>query len=171
MRRAIWVLNAALMTISAHAASDADPCAGYKWDVSKERSLFASTAQPLLAGANAATPATLEPNRLYALQLKRAGDVTFPAAPGKGSPNEGTYAGVLMLEAPPGKYRISIDQAVWVDILSGGKLLVPADYEGVHGCSAPRKIVVFVLERHDRWIVQLSASDQAMVRLSVTRAD
>jgi hypothetical protein len=171
MRRAVWVLNAALMAASGYAASDADLCAGYKWDVGKERSLFASPAQPLVAGDNAATPAVIEPNRLYAIELKPASQVKFPVAPGKGTPSEGTYAGVLVLKAPHGKYRVSIDQALWIDILSDGKLLVPTDYEGVHGCSAPRKIVVFVLDRGDRWIVQVSAADPAAVRLSVTPAD
>jgi hypothetical protein len=171
MRRAIWVLNAALMTASGYAASDTDPCAGYKWDVSKERSLFASAAQPLSAGSSAATPARIEPNRLYALELEPAAKVTFPVAPGKSPPHDGTYAGILILEAPPGKYRVSIDQAAWVDIAADGKLLAPADYEGVHACSAPRKIVVFVLGGRNRWTLQLSAADQAAIRLSVTPAD
>jgi hypothetical protein len=171
MRRAIWVLNAALMSASGYAASDTDVCAGYKWDVSKERSLFASAARPLAAGASAGTGAAIEPNRLYALELKPAGEVTFPVPPGKSPPHDGMYAGVLTLEAPPGKYRVSIDQAAWVDIVSGGRLLAPADYEGVHDCSAPRKIVVFVLDGRHAWTLQLSAADQAAVRLSVTPAE
>jgi hypothetical protein len=171
MRRAVWVLNAALMTASGYAASEADVCAGYKWDVGNERSLFESRALPLAAGAAAGSAALVEPNRLYALSLKPVGEVTFAVPPGKSPPTEGTYAGILTLKAPPGKYRVSIDQAAWVDIVSGGKLLTPADYEGVHGCSAPRKIVVFALDGGDRWTVQLSAADQATIRLSVTPAE
>jgi hypothetical protein len=168
---AVWMLGAALMAAAGSAAADTDPCAGYKWDVSKERSLFAGVSQPLAAGANAAAAAAIEPNRLYALALKPAGTVKFPVASGKSSPSEGTYAGVLALRAPPGRYRISIDQPFWIDIVSDGKLLTPTDYEGVHGCSAPRKIVVFELNGRDQWIVQVSAADQALVRLSVSPAE
>jgi hypothetical protein len=176
MRRAVWVLNAALMAAAAlvsgvAAAVDADPCGGYKWDVSKERALFAATAQPLAAGESAEKSAVIEPARLYAIELKPATAVTFPAAPGKSAPREGTYAGVLVLKAPPGKYRVAIDQPVWVDIVSNGKLLAPTDYEGVHGCSAPRKIVIFVLDGGDRWTLQISAADQPAAHLSVTPAD
>jgi hypothetical protein len=170
MRQARSTLCAVLMLVAGSAAADPDACAGYKWDIGKERSLFAGASQPLMAGENAGTPAPIEPNRLYALELKPASKVTFPVAPGKSAPSEGSYAGVFVLKAPPGKYRVAIDQALWVDIVSDGKLLAPADYEGVHGCSAPRKIVVFVLDQRDRWILQVSAADQAAVRLSVTPA-
>jgi hypothetical protein len=176
MRRAVWVLNAALMAAAAlvsgaGAAPDADPCGGYKWDVSKERALFASTAQPLAAGESAEKSAAIEPGRLYAIDLKPAAAVTFPASPGKSAPREGTYAGVLVLKAPPGKYRVAVDQPLWVDIVSDGKLLAPTDYEGVHGCNAPRKIVIFLLDGGDRWTLQISAADHSAARLSVTRAD
>jgi hypothetical protein len=176
MRRAVWVLNAALMAAAAlisgaDAAADADPCGGYKWDVSKERALFAGTAQPLAAGESAEKSAVIEPGRLYAIALEPASAVTFPAAPGKSAPREGTYAGVLVLKASPGKYRVAVDQPLWVDIVSGSKLLAPTDYEGVHGCNTPRKIVIFVLEGQDRWTLQISAADQSAVRLSVTPAD
>jgi hypothetical protein len=177
MRRGVWVLNAALMALAAlvsasgSASADADPCGGYKWDVRKERALFAGSAQPLAAGESVEKPAVIEPGRLYAIELKPAAAVRFPAAPGKSAPREGTYAGVLVLEAPPGKYRVAIDQPLWVDLVSDGKLLAPTDYEGVHGCDAPRKIVIFVLEAGDRWTLQISAADRAAARLSITPAD
>jgi hypothetical protein len=176
MRRAVWVLNAALMAAAAlisgaDAAADADPCGGYKWDVSKERALFAGTAQPLAAGESAEKSAIIGPGILYSIELKPAAAVTFPAAPGKSAPREGTYAGVLVLKAPPGKYRVAVDEPLWIDIVSSGKLLAPTDYEGVHGCEAPRKIVIFVLDGGDRWTLQLSAADRSAVRLSVTPAE
>jgi hypothetical protein len=165
-------LSAALALVSAAAVADSDPCEGYKWDVSRERALFAGQAQPLRAGKDTATAPTLESSHLYAVELAATSQVTFAVAPGKASPAEGTYAGVLNLRVPaPGKYRVAIDEALWVDVVSNGRLLSPADYEGVHGCSAPRKIVVFTLDGKDGWILQVSGADHAAVRVSVTPAE
>jgi hypothetical protein len=176
MKQSIAVAAIAVLAVvagvSRAAAADSDPCAGYKWDVSRERALFAGPARPLRAGKDAAAAPVLESDHLYALQLVAASQVTFAVAPGKASPAEETYAGVLALRIPaPGKYRIAIDEALWVDVESNGRLLSPADYEGVHGCSAPRKIVVFTLDGKDGWILQVSGADRSAVRVSVTPAE
>lgn len=174
-RTAPWrwlALSATLVLVSGSAAADSDPCAGYKWDVSRERALFAGQAQPLAAGKDAAGAPVLESGHLYALELAAASAVRFVVAPGKASPAEGTYAGVLNLKVPaPGKYRIAIDEALWVDVESNGRLLSPVDYEGVHDCSAPRKIVVFTLDSQDGWILQVSGANRTAVRVSVTPAE
>ena len=68
-------------------------------DVSRERALFAGTARPLRAGKDAAAATALDSNHLYSLELAPAGQVTFAVAPGKTSPTEGTYAGILAFSA------------------------------------------------------------------------
>jgi hypothetical protein len=51
----------------------------------------------------------------------------------------------------------------------GGAAVAPVlDYEGLHECSAPRKVVVFDLEGRKDWALQLSAADRLTVRLTVT---
>jgi hypothetical protein len=152
------------------ALADSDPCEGFKWDVSKERALFASPATPTTAGkAGAAAPAAAL-DRLVHLQLFPTRQVAFPVTPGKSGSPEGTYAGVLSLNIPAsGKYRISIDLPLWVDIAADGKLLPPSDYAGQHGCTAPRKIVVFTLDAKQRLQLQLSDSPQPTVLLTITQ--
>jgi hypothetical protein len=166
------ILVGGVAGVSRAAAEDSDPCAGYKWDVSRERALFAGPAQPLRAGKDAAAAPVLESGHLYALELAATSQVAFAVAPGKASPADGTYAGVLHFRIPkPGKYRVAIDEALWVDVEADGRLLSPADYEGVHGCSAPRKIVVFTLDAKDGWLLQVSGADRAAVRVSITPAE
>jgi hypothetical protein len=148
-----------------------DPCAGFKWDVSPVRTLFATAGATLPAGKDAASAPGVVPNHLYRVILLPAGQVTFPVAPGKTSPAEGTYAGVFALTVPAaGKYRIAIDSAFWIDIAANGKLLPASDYEGQHDCQAPRKIVEFVLDGKVPWLLQLSGASQAAVRLTITPA-
>jgi hypothetical protein len=173
-----WAL--ALLLSAAQASSAApgpaeqvpgDPCAGFKWDVSPVRTLFATAGATLPAGKDTASAPGVVPNHLYRVILLPAGQVTFPAAPGKTSPAEGTYAGVFALTVPSaGKYRVAIDSAFWIDVAANGKLVPASDYEGQHDCQAPRKIVEFVLEGKGPWMLQLSGASQAAARLTITAA-
>jgi hypothetical protein len=146
----------------------ADPCAGYKWDVSAERALFAAAAKPIAAGKDRASAAAAVANQLFAVTLHPVSEVSFPTTPGR-TPPSGSFAGIVALTVPaPGKYRISVDVPLWIDV-SGGTTLAPVlDYEGQHECSAPRKVVVFDLQGATNWLLELSAADRAAVRLAIT---
>jgi len=147
-----------------------DACAGFKWDVSRERALFGSSAQEQPAGKDAATAPSLAPNQLYRLRLLPRGQVTFAVPPGKETPAADSYAGLAALQIPTsGGYRISIDLPIWIDVAANGRLIPAGDYEAEHGCDAPRKIVVFNLDNKRHLLLQLSGSSQAVVRLTVTR--
>ncbi|HEX4153097.1 MAG TPA: hypothetical protein VHY75_12900 [Steroidobacteraceae bacterium] len=151
-------------------AAGSDPCAGFKWDVTRERALFSGPAAPLDAATRGSAPALAMPGRLYRLQLAPTAKIVFPAAPGRPAPAN-TYAGVLRLAVPgPGFYRIAVDAPLWIDLLADGQLLPPTDYEGQRDCSGPRKIVEFDLEGAHRWTLQLSAAAQANVRLAIVAA-
>ncbi len=147
-----------------------DPCAGFKWDVGRERALFGSSAQEQSAGTDADTAPALAPNRLYRLRLLPRSQVAFVAPPAKEAPAADTYAGLAAVRVPSsGSYRISIDVPIWIDVAANGRLVPASDYEAAHGCDAPRKIVVFDLDATRRLMLQLSAASQAVVRLTVTR--
>jgi hypothetical protein len=162
--------NAAQSSSTAQAPAD-DPCAGFKWDVSRERALFASAGATVPAGKDRASAPGVVPNHLYRIVLLPASQVAFPVTPGKTSPADGTYAGVFALTVPTaGKYRVAIDAAFWIDVAANGKLVPASDYEGRHDCSAPRKIVEFVLDGKAPWVLQLSGASQAAVRLTITPA-
>ncbi len=150
--------------------ADDDPCAGFKWDVGKERALFASPATPATAGKSGTAAPLAALDRLLHLQLFPTGQLAFPVTPGKSGSADGTYGGVLSVQVPAsGKYRVSIDLPLWVDVAADGKLVPPADYAGQHGCTAPRKIVVFTLDAKQRLLLQLSDSPQPTVLLTITQ--
>ena len=157
-----------VMTAAAPARSQSDPCAGYQWDVSKERALFAESGKQLTAGKDRASAAAIVPGALYVLGLTPANQVSFAVAPGK-DPGPGSYAGIVALTVPSaGKYRVAVDLPLWIDVIAGAKLLAPLDYEGVRGCGAPRKVVEFDLAGSTHWLLQLSSSNSELVRLTVT---
>ena len=144
-------------------------CLDFKWDVSKERALFAETPTSLTAGKNAASAPAVVPNRLYALRLVPQDQVAFFATPGKKVPTSPAYAGLATLKIPAaGSYRIAIDLPVWIDVVSDGALVAPEDFQGQHDCGAPHKIVESELVGLRPFALQFSNAAKDSVLLTIT---
>jgi hypothetical protein len=149
----------------------ADPCARYKWDVTRERALFADAASPVTGAKDGQAPPRIAIGRAYRVELAPAGQVVFPAAPGKTFPAEGRYSGVVAFTVPvAGSYRVAVDQPLWIDVVTDSHLVTPTDYEGEHGCDAPRKIVQFPLDAHKTLLLQLSGAGEPAVRITIVPA-
>jgi hypothetical protein len=168
---AALMLATPLLALAQQNAVAADPCARYKWDVARERALFAAAASPVAAAKDGASPPGIATDRAYRVQLLPASQVAFPTAPGKASPTEGSYAGVLTFTVPvAGSYRVAVDVTMWIDVVAGSHLVPAADYEGQHGCDAPRKIVQFSLPANEPLVLQLSGVAEPSARVTIVRA-
>jgi hypothetical protein len=153
------------------AAFAADPCSGFKWDISKEHALFGGPSVALAAGKDEATAPTIGTDRLYQLQLMPQTEVAFALTPGKKMLTDGAYAGLAALKLDtPGNYRVSVDVPFWIDVVADGKLAATNDFQGQQGCDAPHKIVEFDLSGAKRFVLQMSGSAKATVRLTLTQA-
>ena len=162
----LFVLAAGGAALPAFAA---DECIDFKWDVSKERALYAKPAVELSAGKDLASAPSIVPNRLYRLRLTSQDRVAFSAAPGRSATAASAFAGLATLKIPaPGSYRIAIDLPFWIDVVANGKLVQPTDYQGQRACSAPHKIVVFDLFGAQPVTLQFSGSSQDAVLVTVT---
>jgi hypothetical protein len=170
IRSRVFVLILAIAAGGAGAPARADnSCLDFKWDVSKERALFAGTSVALPVGKDSASAPIVEPNRLYKLQLLARDNVVFSAPPGKENATQPTYAGLARLQiAEPGSYRIAVDVPLWIDVVSNGALVQPTDFQGQHECSAPHKILVFELKGEKRFILQFSNAAGEQVLFAVT---
>ena len=158
----------ALGAVGAHADAN---CTDFHWDVAKERAVFASAPISLVAGVDAKSAPTIQLNHLVRLKLAPVTKVTYKVPPGRGVPNDGGHAGLVILKVPAdGEYRISLDVPVWVDAVTDGRLLAPTDYQGQHDCPSPHKIVVWDLKGNAPLVLQLSATTADAVSLAVTRA-
>jgi len=146
-----------------------DACLDFKWDVSKERALFAATPVSLAAGKDLQSAPAVVPNRLYALRLMPQQQVRYSVTPTKKIPATPTFGGLASLKVPmPGSYRIAVDLPFWIDVVSNGALLQPTDFQGQHACSAPHKIVQFELTGAQSFVLQFSNASQDNVLLTVT---
>jgi hypothetical protein len=172
MRRTLPVLFAALaMTGVWRRAPAEDGCLDFKWDVTRERALFAGAPAPMSAGKDLKSAPVLLPDHLYKLKLSSQEHVTFPVVPGKKLAASGTFSGVAALKiAAAGSYRFSIDLPLWIDVVANGMLVAAKDFEGQRACSAPHKIVEFELAAGLPLVLQMSNSSSEEVLLTVTPA-
>jgi hypothetical protein len=162
------LLAGALLGAAATAWGD-DPCAGFKWDVSKERALFGGKAEPLRSAKKPGSAPIAALNKLYEALLAPQDEVAFAAPPGKGNVPGDAHAGLAVVRiVTPGSYRISLDGPVWIDMVSHGSLVKAEDFQGQHGCDAPHKIVAFNLAGPGLYMMQISASVKERVRLTIT---
>ncbi len=167
--QASLLLCVLLLSGAAPSAFGADPCAGFRWDVSREQALFATAARSLTAGRDAAAAPAIGANHLYDLSLAPQQDVRFVVHPEKRALTDGAYAGLARMHVPAaGLYRISIDKGFWIDVVAGHETLDSRDFAGRAGCGEPRKIVVYELPAGDL-VLQLSGAISPHVRVTLTR--
>jgi hypothetical protein len=147
-----------------------DACVDFKWDVSKERALFAETPAKVTAGKDPRTAPVVVPNRLYRLKLMAQDTVAFSVTnPAKKTTSTPAYAGLAMLKVPvTGSYRIAVDLPLWIDVAANGALVQPADFQAQHACNAPHKIVEFDLAGAQPFVLQFSNAGKDDVLLTVT---
>jgi len=175
MSRLMFMAGAAVailagVTAPAARATDADPCTGFKWDVSRELAVMRQAPQAITAARKpGANLAQIKVGTLYALQLAAQAAVTFVTSPAKSHPSDGATADLVRLRVDQaGRYRVSITSGHWVDIVDGGVLLKSLGFQGHTGCERPRKIVEFDLAADRGLILQLSGATDAEVGMAVT---
>jgi len=167
---AVSLLVTVFMTGAVAPAFADDPCVDFKWDVTQERALFNGPAASLAGGKDQISAAVVAPDHLYQVHLIPQDQVKFAVPPGKKMLTGVAYAGLAILKIPaPGSYRIAIGIPLWIDVVSNGKLVPANDFEGKRGCSAPHKIVEFVLTRTRPFVLQFSGATQDNIRVTITR--
>jgi hypothetical protein len=165
------ILLALVLKGAAQPALADEACVDFKWDVSKERALFAETPVALTAGKDPMSAPVVVPNRLYQLKLTPQDRVTFSVDPARKTAGAPAYAGLATMKTPPaGSYRIAVDLPLWIDVVSNGTLMQPTDFQGQHACSAPHKIVVFELAGAQPFVLQFSNAAKDDILLTVTPA-
>jgi hypothetical protein len=166
----LFVLLLACMAPSADRLARADEsCTALKWDVTRERALFAAAAKAATAGRDAASGPRLLPGQLYELALRPQHQIT-PAAPlGGKARKDAAFAGLALLKiSTPGNYRVSLARSGWIDVIGEHGVIASNGFTG-GGCDAPHKVVQFDLPA-GTLLLQLIGVEAASMRLTVTRA-
>jgi len=161
----LLMLTIGMGCFAAHAQ---DGCMDFKWDVSKERALFAGPPTVMQAGIDVKSAPIVLPNRLYQLALAAQSSVNYPVRQGKKT-DDNAHGGLAILRiSAEGNYRVALDLPVWVDIITANAVLQPTDFQGQHTCAAPHKIVEFPLRGTKPFLLQLSGAAIGQVLITVT---
>ena len=162
-----------LTSLAGTAAGQAAPggCSAYTASLQKEFAAIASSPIPVSAAGTAATAPALARGRAADVRLVRQRDTTFAHPPERQRGGPDSYAGIVSLGVlPAGRWRISMNQALWVDLVAGGKLLASPDFEMQGQCPQIVKSVVFEQAVAGVTLLQISGGDVPAVRVVVTEA-
>jgi hypothetical protein len=161
----LWALGA---SVRAALGAD-DPCTGFSWDVGQERALFATVAEAVPGGKDAASARLVVPKRLYEVSLIPQEQVKFEVPPGKKTRVDGASAGLARLQlTTAGEYRVSLDQPSWIDVVADHELIASKDFQGRPGCQTPHKLVLYLLPAGVNLILQFSGASTSRLRLIIT---
>lgn len=152
-------------------AADAGDCSTFTWNLTQELALFGGAATPLSAAVNAGDAPPLALDTVYDVALHPLTDVTFVHAPGKAAPADGGSGGILKLHVhDAGRYRISLDAPLWIDVVAGTELVDSNGFQGRQACQLIHKSVEWTLPADVDLFVQLAGGKRAQAKLAVTRA-
>jgi CxxC motif-containing protein (DUF1111 family) len=168
MKMATRALAALALVLSATSAFAAK-CDGFKWDISREKALFATEPVALSAKADAMRAPAVKPETLYALRLLPQEQVNLVAPPSKTSIADGASAGMVRFRvARSGTYRVALDLGFWVDVIADGKPIASTDFSGSPDCRAPRKVVMYALPADQDLVLQFSGAVEPQLRFAIT---
>ncbi len=116
---------AMLVAVQAVSAAPADDgCVDFKWDVSKERALFAGTPTALTSGKDARIGADRRTEPALQISTPGPGSGCLRCIAGQTSREQNVYGGLAVLKiSTAGSYRISVDLPFWIDVVSNGTLV------------------------------------------------
>lgn len=176
MRRTYWLAATAASLLFAAAPTPADTPAGVPMgcddlaaDFSHELALFAEPGSPLLAAATVDQAQAIDADRVYAIQTVPQAAVTFLHPPAKARLADGARAALVAVTvSTAGRYRVTIDDGSWIDVVVTGSLIESNRFQGRSSCPRFHKSVEYTLPAEQRVIVQLSGSSRPVVKLAVT---
>jgi hypothetical protein len=157
-----------IAAISAQADDIAAACQEPGWEMSREILAFRDVGTPMEAGTDAQAAPAIQIGRVYALRLKPQGSVKFARTPQKFSQQEGAVAGMARVAVTSsGKYRITADAPLWIDIIAPSGTLQANEFNGWHQCGLFRKSLVYSLSAGQPLVLQLSGGSAPVVKVAI----
>jgi len=162
------VLTLLLASMTAQADDIAAACQEPGWDMSREILAFRDLGMAMEAGSEARAAPAIQIGRVYALRLKPQETVKFARTPQKFSQQQGAVAGLAHLAvSSSGKYRITSDAPLWIDIVAPSGTLQASEFNGWHQCGLFRKSLVYSLSAGQPLVLQLSGGSAPVVKVAI----
>ena len=106
-----------------------------------------------------------------ALRLKEQSEVNFTFEPEGKKTVDNPFGGIVVFEVPRpsgGRYRVSLNSRLWVDVIAAGGIIPSVDYAGQHQCATIVKSVEFQLDP-GRYGLQISSATTSDIELMITK--
>jgi hypothetical protein len=157
--RGALIVFASLVAMPAFAQKPVG-CDKFKWPIDRERALLAD-AKPVSIGADVADGAV-------SLNLSLITEVKLPMDPSR-QPKPNTYVGFVRYAPPPraGRYRVTLSEPGWIDVIQDGQEIEAGPASGVTGCDGIRKSVIFYLGPSP-FVVEITGSPVKTIAIAVT---
>ena len=162
------VLTLLLASMTAQADDIAAACQEPGWDMSREILAFRVLGMAMEAGSEARAAPAIQIGRVYALRLKPQETVKFARTPQKFSQQQGAVAGLAQLAvSSSGKYRITSDAPLWIDIVAPSGTLQASEFNGWHQCGLFRKSLIYSFSAGQPLVLQLSGGSAPVVKVAI----
>jgi hypothetical protein len=146
-------------------------CGDYTANLHSEMKLMSGQLISVTAGSTAENAARIRPGVAYSVHLLSQQQVHFALPPVQNRNGTGRSAGVLSVGTlPAGKWRISTDNPVWLDLVASGQIVDASAFEMKMGCTTILKTVVWAVRGKAPLLIQVNGATQPSVRLLVTPA-
>jgi hypothetical protein len=145
-------------------AAEPSGCDKFAWPLDKERQLL-SEAKPALA-----TDALDRDNgRAIRIDLQPWPTAKLPVPPERAPRKTPSWAGFVQIASAsgPGRYKISLSEGAWIDIIQDAHNLKPLAFTGATDCPNIRKSVKFELGPGP-FTVQVSDAPSRMIAIVIT---
>jgi hypothetical protein len=143
-------------------------CQADGWDMNRELQAFARTPESATAGSSTARLPLLHRGTLYALRLQAQGEVHFVQPPGRPGKAVTPMAGLSHFTvSAAGRYRITVDSPLWIDVVTAQGVIPPSAYTGWHECSVYRKSVDYTLGAGQTVTLQFSDAATDLVKVTI----
>lgn len=144
-------------------------CTGFRFDLTKELSLFSGSAKEVKASGEAQSAPLVQSGELYEIALAPQTRVRFLVPGKKATVAEGSFAGIFKITAPRSRtLRVTLDEAARVDVIQGNITIASTRHTGSHDCAIVRKSVEFEVNGNEPLLIQLSGSTVPVLSLAVT---
>jgi hypothetical protein len=138
------------------------------WDMSREIAAFRDLGTAMEAGTDPRATPAIEIGRVYALRLKPQRSVKFARTPQKFAQQEGAVAGLAHLSVTQsGKFRITSDAPLWIDIVAPSGTLQASEFNGWHQCGLFRKSLIYSFSAGQPLVLQLSGGSAPVVKVAI----
>ena len=136
--------------------------------MSRELGVFRGSALKAIAGTASVNVPVLKLDQLYVLELRPQSDVQFVQPPERAARASVPSAGLTrFIVTSSGKYRITVDSPLWIDVIAPTGAIAPSAFNGWHQCSVFRKSVEYALQAGQSVVLQLSDAALASVKIAV----